>query len=410
MRLLYVIPSYETAALGNKIHTELIEEWRGLGITTDVLALASRQRTATVSVEDGITIHRLPGGARWQRVVGGMAQRWIGYPYLPALVSGMQDFAQRHGRSYDLLHVETAFPVGFAVMQAQRALPPAALSLPGADLMGEAEYDYGYGRFGFVRRALPQILQRAALVRPISPQIEALALQYGAPRATTVMVPYNVTRESFPPADRPLDEWRAEQRRAVAERHGLDVSRPIVISLNRLHPFKGIQYLIDALPQLRAAGLTPQVLIVGPNRRSARFGDMGALLTERAERLGVADLIQLTGAVPQAQAASYLAAADAAVIPSVHESFSRVVIEACAVGTPPVVTATTGASYYVREAAAGAVVAPRSGAAIAEGLQTLLQDQAGRQAMSQRAAALAPRFGSVTIARSLAALYRPIAG
>ena len=409
MRLLYVIPSYEAAALGNKIHTELIEEWRADGITTEVLTLSARLRAPTVETVDGVTVHRLPGGPRWQRGAGSLLQRWIGYPYLPALVSGMRDFARRRGGAYDLMHVETAFPMGYAVTQAQRGLPPAALSLPGADLMGEREYDYGYGRFGFVRRVLPRILQRAALVRPISPQIEALALEYGSPRATTAMVPYNVTRESFPPADQSLEAWRAAQRRQVVERHGLDGQRPIVVSLNRLHPFKGIQYLIDALPTLRAAGLVPQVLIVGPNRRSAKFGDMGRLLTERAAALGVSDQVTLTGAVPQAQAASYLAAADSAVVPSIHESFSRVVIESCAVGTPPVVTSTTGASSYGREAAAGAVVAPRSGDALAEGLRQVLADGNVWQAMSGRAAALAPRFGSVTIAAELAALYRQVA-
>jgi glycosyltransferase involved in cell wall biosynthesis len=409
MRLLYVIPSYEAAALGNKIHSELIDAWRSHGITADVLTISARLRAPTVETIDGVRVHRLAGGPRWQRAGGGLLQRWLGYPYLPALISGMRDFARRHGRDYDLLHVETAFPMGYAVLQAQRGLPPAAVSLAGADMMGVPEYDYGYGRYRLVRPLLRQVMQGTALVRPTSPQIEQLALRYGAVPARTLMVPYNITRESFPPADQPLEAWRAAQRAAVAARHGLDVTRPIIVSLNRLHPFKGIQYLVDALPQLRDAGVAAQLLIVGPNRTSAQFGDMGRLLTERASALGVSELVTLTGAIPQAQAASYLAAADSAVVPSVHESFSRVVIESCAVGTPPVVTETTGASYYVRQAQAGAVVAPRSGTALAEGLLAVFSERAAWQAMSRRATELAPRFGTPAIAAALAARYRTVA-
>jgi glycosyltransferase involved in cell wall biosynthesis len=82
------------------------------------------------------------------------------------------------------------------------------------------------------------------------------------------------------------------------------------------------------------------------------------------------------------------------------------VIEACAVGTPPVVTRTTGASAYVAAAQAGIVVEPRSGPAIGEAIVTLLRDRAVWQAYSARAAALAPQFSSQRIATELSDLYR----
>jgi glycosyltransferase involved in cell wall biosynthesis len=122
--------------------------------------------------------------------------------------------------------------------------------------------------------------------------------------------------------------------------------------------------------------------------------------------LGVAADVIFTGAIPHHDACTYLAGADVAVVPSVAESFSRVVIEACAVGTPPVVTRTTGASAYVAAAQAGIVVEPRSGPAIGEAIVTLLRDRAVWQAYSARAAALAPQFSSQRIATELSDLYR----
>jgi glycosyltransferase involved in cell wall biosynthesis len=115
--------------------------------------------------------------------------------------------------------------------------------------------------------------------------------------------------------------------------------------------------------------------------------------------------VLLTGGIPHADTLTYLAAADAAVVPSVAESFSRVVVEAAAVGTPAVVTRTTGVSDYVVAHDAGLVVDPRSGAAIAEALHELLSDRAAWDGYSRRAAAMAPAFSSATIADDLLRLY-----
>jgi glycosyltransferase involved in cell wall biosynthesis len=103
-----------------------------------------------------------------------------------------------------------------------------------------------------------------------------------------------------------------------------------------------------------------------------------------------------------------MAGSDIAVVPSVAESFSRVVVEAAAVGTPPVVTRTTGVSDYIAAAEAGRVVDPRSGAAIAEALVELLTDRAAWAACSARASAMAPDFSSARIAADLLALYRGV--
>jgi glycosyltransferase involved in cell wall biosynthesis len=196
----------------------------------------------------------------------------------------------------------------------------------------------------------------------------------------------------------------------VAQQHVLDLSRPLVVSLNRLHPFKGIAYLLDALPYLRRRGIAPQVLIVGPNRSTPRFGDYGTFLRARAEAVGAAADVHFTGGIAHAEAITYLAAADVAVVPSVAESFSRVVVEAAAVGTPAVVTRTTGVSDYVAAHGAGRVVDPRSGASIAEALEELLTNRETWAACSRSAAAMAPAFSSARIAVDLLRLYQPFLG
>lgn len=406
MRLLYFIPRYESAAMGNRIHTEVIAEWRRYGVDTEVISLAAGIPHPTSTVEEGITIHRLPVSAGpLLKGANRLVATLLPYPYLAGAAVHYRRFLQRN--RYDLVHIETAFPLGLvAALAPRRASPPLAVTLPGADIMAEPAYDYGYGRFRTVRALLPRIFRRAAVIRADSPQIRDLAITLGADPQRVTAIPYNITADSFPPPDRPLADLRSASRAVLLERHGLDPQRPIVVSLNRLHPFKGIAYLVEALPHAGARGLAPQVLIVGPNRSTPRFGDYGAYLQRRAEELGVAPDVHLVGGVPHHEALTYLAGADSAVIPSVAESFSRVVIEAAAVGTPPIVTRTTGASAYVAQHQAGIVVEPRSGASIADALVSLLTDPPAWAAYSRRAVAMAPEFSSARIAADLLKLYR----
>jgi glycosyltransferase involved in cell wall biosynthesis len=410
MRVLYFIPRYESAAMGNRIHTEVIAEWRARGVEAEVITLAAGIDRLTSTAEEGIVVHRLPVSSGLlvkaaNRLLAGI----LPYPYLAGAIVHYRRFIR--GAAYDLVHIETAFPLGLvAALAPARGTPPLAVTLPGADIMAEPDYDYGYARFGAVRALLPLVFRRALVLRADSPQIRELAVARGAQADKLTAIPYNITADSFPPAGADLAELRRQSRALVVARHGLDPARPIVVSLNRLHPFKGIAYLVDALPAARARGLRPQVLIVGPARSTPRFGDYGAFLVRRAAELGVSEDVVMVGGIPHHEALAYLAAADAAVVPSVAESFSRVVIEAAAVGTPPVVTRTTGASAYVAEQRAGLLVEPRSGAAIAAALADLLRDDATWQGYSRRAAAMAPAFSSARIADDLLRLYRSAMG
>jgi glycosyltransferase involved in cell wall biosynthesis len=406
MRVLYFIPRYDSAAMGNRIHTEVIAEWAARGVTTEVIALAAGIDRLVTRVEDGITVHRLPVSAGYMtKLSNRVLAAALPYPFLAGAITHYRRFIAR--ARYDLVHIETAFPLGLvAALAPRRCSPPLAITLPGADIMAEPAYDYGYGRFRAVRTALPSIFRRALVLRADSPQIRDLAVARGADPQKVVAIPYNITADSFPPPGVALADLRRRSKAMLVARYGLDPARPIVVSLNRLHPFKGIAYLVEALPPARARGLRPQVLIVGPSRSTPSFGDYGAYLQRRASELGVAEDVLLVGGIPHAEALSYLAGADVVVVPSVSESFSRVVIEAAAVGTPPVVTRTTGASAYVAEQRAGLLVEPRSGESIADAMAALLSDASIWEGYSHRAAAMAPAFSSAQIAEDLLRLYR----
>lgn len=407
MTILYFIPRYDPALMGNRIHAEVIDAWREHGIDAEVITLTAGISRPLSEMQEGILVHRLPVSSHHVlKVMNRALALPTGYPYLAGALVHFRRFIA--ARQYDLVHIETAFPLGFiAALAPRRRCPPLAITLPGADIMSVPEFDYGYGRFLAVRMILPLVFRQAAVLRADSPQIRSLAVRLGAPPAKVTAIPYNITVDSYPPPGVDLDTLRQQCRADICARYGLDPARPIVVSLNRLHPFKGIEYLVEAIPHAREGGIDPQVVIVGPNRSTKRFGDYGAYLKQRAQELGVAPFITFTGGIPHDQAMAYLAAADAVVVPSVAESFSRVVVEAAAVGTPPVVTRTTGVSDYVAEADCGIVVAPRSGVAIGEALVRLLRDRSLWERYAQRGPVMAAAFNSQTIAGQLLRLYEP---
>jgi len=407
MVILYFIPRYDPALMGNRIHAEVIAAWRAEGVDAEVITLTAGISRPLSEMQEGILVHRLPVSSHHVlKVMNRALALPTGYPYLAGALVHFRRFIA--ARQYDLVHIETAFPLGFiAALAPRRRCPPLAVTLPGADIMSVPEFDYGYGRFLAVRMILPLVFRQAAVLRADSPQIRSLAVRLGAPPAKVTAIPYNITVDSYPPPGVDLDTLRQQCRADICARYGLDPARPIVVSLNRLHPFKGIEYLVEAIPHARKGGIDPQVVIVGPNRSTKRFGDYGAYLRRRAEELGAATAIMFTGGIPHDQAMAHLAAANAVVVPSVAESFSRVVVEAAAVGTPPIVTRTTGVSDYVAAADCGIVVAPRSGAAIGEALVRLLRDRSLWERCAQRGPVMAAAFNSQTIARQLLRLYEP---
>ncbi len=407
MTILYFIPRYDPSLMGNRIHAEVINVWREHGVDAEVITLAADVTRVTSEIQEGIVVHRLPVSSSVALKALNRALAFpTGYPYLAGALMHYRRFIAT--RRYDLVHIETAFPLGLIAALTPRSLqPPLAVTLPGADIMCVPEFDYGYARFLAVRMLLPFVFRRADVLRADSPQIRSLAVRLGAAPDSVSAIPYNITEDSYPPAGTGLDALRQHSRVSICERYHLDPSRPVVVSLNRLHPFKGIEYLVEALPYARAGGVDVQALIVGPNRRTKRFGDYGAYLQRRAEELGVASAITFTGGIPHDQTMAHLAAADVVVVPSVAESFSRVVVEAAAVGTPPIVTCTTGVSDYVAAAECGIVVAPRSGEAIGAALVRLLRDRSLWETYARRCPPMAAAFDSRTIARQLLHLYEP---
>ena len=172
------------------------------------------------------------------------------------------------------------------------------------------------------------------------------------------------------------------QRGAFRESIGRP-SVPLILFLGRIHPGKGVEYLIPALLHVKTPGAT--LVIVG--------GDSGGYRNEM-ERMVAAhrlnDRVIFTGALSGRRKLEALVDADVFCLPSEHENFGISVIEAMAAGCPVVVSEHVGLKEEIGKYGAGSVT-PLDSVAIARAIDVWLQEPAARHEAGAKARARALR-------------------
>jgi glycosyltransferase involved in cell wall biosynthesis len=148
-----------------------------------------------------------------------------------------------------------------------------------------------------------------------------------------------VDHELFKPGD------AARARERVAAR---GVTKPFVLFVSSLWPYKNCDGLLRAWAHARADLGDRQLVIVGPGRDEKYLAQLHGLAGE----LGIAGDLVFTGGVPLAETVDFYRAADVFVYPSLNETFGLPILEAMACGCP-VVTSDTSA---MPETAGGAAI------------------------------------------------------
>ena len=348
----------------------------------------------------------LPEARRWRGLASLLAPVLRTRALVPAAVA-LATYLRRQGDAIDLLHVEVAYPTGVAVTLAAVVSGwrgPIVITPMGEDTIIVDSASYGYRRHLVPRGLVAWTLRRAAFIRSISPLLDA-ELATIAPATPRRVVPLNVSAQTVTAVNESV-ERRAERRRAA--RHLIDAEHgtaghPLILSLGRLHPFKGLDQLIHAMRSIPTGRLT----VVGPSLVLKRGGDTATALLRLAAQVGVADRVVWVGPVPPERALDFLAAADALVVPSYLESLNKVCVEAAAVGTPFVVTETTGVSAWVPDDGIGLVVPPNDPTAIARAVTRVLEGSDGTDEHVRRA--FVQRFSPRHVAEQMTEIYQEAA-
>jgi N-acetyl-alpha-D-glucosaminyl L-malate synthase BshA len=304
------------------------------------------------------------------------------YPdYTLPLSVRMAEISREH--RLDVLHVHYAVPHATAAILAKSMLPPelqprVVTTLHGTDttLLG---CDPGYGP------AIHHALICSDAVTAVSAYLKA-----ETQRVLGFNGPLEVIHNFFSP--RPPRRSREEVRREL----GVADNEAMILHSSNLRPVKRIDLLLETVARVHPRDAFKLVVLAG--------GSFEPYLKD-VQRLGLKDRVIVRENVNEIE--DYLQASDLGLFTSETESFCLSILEAMYFGCPSVARRAGGIPEVVEDGVSGLLVPSADPDALAQALESLIQDPTRRLAMGQAAQRRArERFSADAIVPRYEALYR----
>jgi glycosyltransferase involved in cell wall biosynthesis len=178
-----------------------------------------------------------------------------------------------------------------------------------------------------------------------------------------------------------------DQTRNEVVRCGLDLANyfykdpqskvATIISVARIAPEKGFNFLLDALKQVFEQYADVRLKIIGD-------GPVRGALHGQALDLGISDRVQFVGQMTETEIIAELGQSDLFVLPSVAEGLPVSVMEAMAVGVPVVATNIAALGELVEDGLSGRLVPPTDAISLAATICELIENHELRLSMARR--------------------------
>lgn len=315
------------------------------------------------------------------------------YYLLPEFLKGLGEFLEGEGQSYDLVHSHYWLSGWVGCQVAHAWDVPHVSTFHTLSLFKRLTFE---AQEPPVRESIERdVANQADLLVAFSEEERALLQSaYGVAADKVRVTTEGVDLGLFSPRD------KQEARKHL----GLEPDLPTVLYVGRLEAFKGTHVLLRAMAQLRDLDKVRLVVVGGGGSEDPE----AAALHQLAAEVGIGDRVIWQDAVPQEDLPDYYAAADVCAVPSYHESFGLVALEAMACGTPVVAASVGGLRSLVVDGETGLLVDPNTPEVFAQRLQTALDDPAMRSRMSIAAHRRAALFPWNTAADEVASAYQQV--
>jgi D-inositol-3-phosphate glycosyltransferase len=359
------------------------------GIHTDIFTRASGEARPITRIDDRVRVISVEAGSRTGLIKDRLPD------FIDEFTSGIRAFAQQQRVTYDILHSHY-WQSGIA----------------GADLasLWRIPLVHSHHTLGRVKngaRASGDVIESVRRVRgeeaiagaadaqvaSTSQEWRQLLTLYRAASDSVKVIHPGVDHALFFPIER--TDARAELKTGPG---------PVLLSVGRIQPLKGIDLAIRAVPLLGAETTARPTLIVVGGASGPRGEQEEEKLRALADNLGISDLVRFVGPQPHEVLATYYSAADALIVGSHSESFGLTALEAHACGTPVIGTAVGGLPDVVDHGASGFLLPQRDPTIVAARVRHLV-DQSVRARFRSRAIERAARFSWKKTAASFLELY-----
>ncbi|MCH8219136.1 MAG: glycosyltransferase family 4 protein [Planctomycetes bacterium] len=350
MKICLLVPSFLPGIGGlEKAADTLATLMQSWGHRPVVLAQRSHAQTEGLERPYPIHVHPRPRSATW-------------WPH--CITAALNRWHQHY--DFDLIWAFQAYPQGYAaVCTGRRQRLPVVISSRGGDISDRSRYL----RRGLPKRRIAWALRHAAAVttlnRHLSRRVETLTEGQTCPHLifNGVALPSDIPERGQPPAA--LKDLR---------------DRPYMLTMTRLHRFKGIDLIIAAVGLLKSRGVSLPLLVI------AGSGSQGRALREQVVENDLASDVRFTRDVAPLEKTWLLAHCQFLVQPSREgEGMPNSVLEAMSYAKPILGADSPGISELVTDGVCGMLSPPEDASLLAEALERMMNSdvaQLGRSALS----------------------------
>jgi glycosyltransferase involved in cell wall biosynthesis len=311
----------------------------------------STDRKSSTSVEDGVTVHRIPSYGTPLHPTFRISAPWRASSTSNRLLAEIQP---------DVVHVQSHFFIGRGVINAARR---RGIGLVATNhFMPENVFGYIH-----VPRPLQRVASRLAWRNLIKHYSKAAMVTAPTQRAVQLLQESGFSRNALPiSCGIDVDRYR---RRAVAYRkQHPDPDVRTVLFVGRLDEEKHIDDLLRAMSLLHTTAPT-RLEIVGD-------GSCRESLERLAAELGVAERVHFSGLVTDDELLDAYARADLFCMPSIAELQSLATMEAMSARTPVVLANAMALPHLVEQGQNGLLYPPRDVHALANAIDEIIGDRA----------------------------------
>ncbi|MDW8394911.1 MAG: glycosyltransferase family 4 protein [Anaerolineae bacterium] len=312
---------------------------------------------------------------------------------LPRIVA----LLRRLARAHDVVHINSNHPgsrLGIATALALRGQPTPIVCVehrvsPISDIVVPS----------LLRPILPYLFRYsrrhvAKLVAVSQQNAQVLKALYGIPTEKIAVIHNGV------PLSSASDQELARMRSKVRAELSVSSAEKLILTVARLSPNKGVEFLIRAMPSVLAARPDTYLAIAGA-------GEEREHLEQVANALALRNHVHFLGF--RSDIPALLAASDLFVLPSLEEGLPLALLEAMSSGVVPICTAVGGIPEVVQDGISGLLVPPSSSQALAEAiLRALSMDEAAHNQMRCAVRERARLFSAEGMADRTLELYRAL--
>ena len=198
---------------------------------------------------------------------------------------------------------------------------------------------------------------------------EALIKDLNVAQEKIRIIPNGVDVEKFKPDNNLRNSFRKKLHLRENER--------VILSAGRLHPAKGVQIIISALPFILKQ-IPVKLIIIGE-------GNYGEKLRQLAKKLRIEDKIIFVGRVSREELTGYYNACDLFVLPTMEqESLPLTLLEAMACEKPVVTSKAIELPSILKDKKSGIVLKAGTSETIARAIVTVLKDKKLADSLAKR--------------------------